>query len=163
MNIRLINIGKTTVPYLIDGELDYMRRLQHYLKFERLDLKESKSVKNQSKEVLKKEAELILKQLNPKDIVVLLDEKGKEMGSEHFSVWLEKKQMIGPKQIIFITGGAYGFDETVYRRADEIISISKMTFSHQMIRLLFWSSFIEQKQFSMGRNIITHKYNLYGK
>ena len=92
MNIRLINIGKTTVPYLIDGELDYMRRLQHYLKFERLDLKESKSVKNQSKEVLKKEPELILKQLNPKDIVVLLDEKGKEMGSEHFSVWIRKNK-----------------------------------------------------------------------
>ena len=150
MNIRLINIGKTTVPYLIDGELDYMRRLQHYLKFERLDLKESKSVKNQSKEVLKKEAELILKQLNPKDIVVLLDEKGKEMGSEHFSVWLEKKQMIGPKQIIFITGGAYGFDESVYRRADEIISISKMTFSHQMIRLLFLEQLYRAKTILNG-------------
>ena len=151
MNIRLINIGKTTVPYLIDGELDYMRRLQHYLKFERMDLKESKSVKNQSKEVLKKkEAELILKQLNPKDIVVLLDEKGKEMGSEHFSVWLEKKQMIGPKQIIFITGGAYGFDESVYRRADEIISISKMTFSHQMIRLLFLEQLYRAKTILNG-------------
>ena len=151
MNIRLINIGKTTVPYLIDGELDYMRRLQHYLKFERLDLKEFKSVKNQSKEVLKKkEAELILKQLNPKDIVVLLDEKGKEMGSEHFSVWLEKKQMIGPKQIIFITGGAYGFDESVYRRADEIISISKMTFSHQMIRLLFLEQLYRAKTILNG-------------
>ena len=138
MNIKLINIGKTTVPYLIDGELDYMSRLQHYLKFERLDLKEYKSFKKQSNEVLKKkEAELILKQINPKDIVVLLDEKGKEMSSEHFSVWLEKKQMIGSKQINFITGGAYGFDQSVYRRADEIISISKMTFSHQMIRCFF--------------------------
>ena len=151
MNIRLINIGKTTVPYLIDGELDYMRRLQHYLKFERLDLKECKYVKNQSKEVLKKkEAELILKQLNPKDIVVLLDEKGKQMNSEQFSVWLEKKQMIGPKQIIFITGGAYGFDQSVYRRADELFSISKMTFSHQMIRLLFLEQLYRAKTILNG-------------
>ena len=150
MNIRLINIGKTTVPYLIDGELDYMRRLQHYLKFERLDLKESKSAKKQSKEVLKKEAELILKQLNSKDIVVLLDEKGKQMNSEQFSVWLEKKQMIGPKQIIFITGGAYGFDQSVYSRADELLSISKMTFSHQMIRLLFLEQLYRAKTILNG-------------
>ena len=151
MNIRLINIGKTTVPYLIDGELDYMKRLKHYLKFERLDLKECKSLKKQSKEVLKKkEAELILKQLNPKDIVVLLDEKGKEMSSEQFSVWLEKKQMIGPKQIIFITGGAYGFDEAVYNRADDIISISKMTFSHQMIRFLFLEQLYRAKTILNG-------------
>ena len=151
MNIKLINIGKTTVPYLIDGELDYMRRLQHYLKLERLDLKEYKSVKKQSKELLKKkEAELILKQLNPKDIVVLLDEKGKQMNSEQFSVWLEKKQMIGPKQIIFITGGAYGFDQSVYSRADELLSISKMTFSHQMIRLLFLEQLYRAKTILNG-------------
>ena len=80
----------------------------------------------------------------------MLDEKGKEMGSEHFSVWLEKKQMIGPKQIIFITGGAYGFDESVYRRADEIISISKMTFSHQMIRLLFLEQLYRAKTILNG-------------
>ena len=151
MNIRLINIGKTTVPYLIEGELDYMKRLNHYLKFERMDLKEIKLSKKQSTAVLKKkEAELILKQLNPKDIVVLLDEKGKEMSSEHFSVWLEKKQMIGPKQIIFITGGAYGFDQSVYRRADEILSISKMTFSHQMIRLLFLEQLYRAKTILNG-------------
>ena len=151
MIIRLINIGKTTVPYLIDGELDYMKRLQHYLKFERLDLKEYKSVKKQSKVVLKKkEADLILKQLNSKDIVVLLDERGEEMSSEQFSVWLEKKQMIGLKQMIFITGGAYGFDQTVYQRADELISISKMTFSHQMIRLLFLEQLYRAKTIHNG-------------
>ena len=151
MNIRLINIGKTTVPYLIDGELDYIRRLQHYLKFERLDLKEYKSFKKQSNEVLKKkEAELILKQINPKDFVVLLDEKGKEMSSEQFSIWLEKKQMIGLKQINFVTGGAYGFDQAVSQRADEIISISKMTFSHQMIRLLFLEQLYRAKTILNG-------------
>ena len=151
MNIRLINIGKTTVPYLIDGELDYMRRLQHYLKFERLDLKVSRPVKKQSKELLKKkESELILKQLNSKDMVVLLDEKGKEMSSEQFSIWLEKKQMIGLKQINFVTGGAYGFDQAVYQRADEIISISKMTFSHQMIRLLFLEQLYRAKTILNG-------------
>ena len=151
MNIRLINIGKTTVPYLIEGELDYMKRLNHYLKFERMDLKEIKLSKKKSTAVLKKkEAEIILNQLNPKDIVVLLDEKGKEMSSEHFSVWLEKKQMIGPKQIIFITGGAYGFDQSVYRRADEILSISKMTFSHQMIRLLFLEQLYRAKTILNG-------------
>ena len=151
MNIRLINIGKTTVPYLMDGELDYMRRLQHYLKFDRLDLKQCKSVKKLSKEVLKKkEAELILKQINSKDIVVLLDEKGKERSSEQFSVWLEKKQLIGPKQITFITGGAYGFDQSVYNRADDIISMSKMTFSHQMIRFLFLEQLYRAKTILNG-------------
>ena len=151
MNIRLINIGKTTVPYLIEGELDYIKRLKHYTKFERLDLKEFKSVKKQSKELLKKkESELILKQLNLKDIVVLLDEKGKEMTSEQFSIWLEKKQMIGLKQINFVTGGAYGFDEVLYQRADDIISISKMTFSHQMIRFLFLEQLYRAKTILNG-------------
>ena len=88
MNVRLINIGKTTVPYLIKGELEYQKRLKHYLKFERLDLKESKFSKKQSIELLKKqEAELILKQLKPKDLVVLLDEKGMEFTSEQLD-WL---------------------------------------------------------------------------
>ncbi len=151
MNVRLINIGKTTVPYLIKGELEYEKRLKHYLKFERLDLKESKFSKKQSIDLLKKkEAELILKQLEPKDQVVLLDEKGLEFTSKQFSQWISKKEMTGLKQLNFIIGGAYGFDKTIYERSNEIISISQMTFSHQMIRLLFLEQLYRAKTILNG-------------
>ncbi|MDO7609468.1 MAG: 23S rRNA (pseudouridine(1915)-N(3))-methyltransferase RlmH, partial [Crocinitomicaceae bacterium] len=103
MNIRLINIGKTTVPYLKEGEIEYEKRLKHYLKFERIDLKELKSSKKQSHEILKKnEAELILKIIKPNDVVIILDEKGDHYTSEHFSKWLNKKEITGLKQMIFI-------------------------------------------------------------
>ena len=151
MNVRLINIGKTTVPYLKEGELVYEKRLRHYLNFERIDLKEVKTSKNQSNALLKKsEAELLLKMIKPKDIVIILDEKGDQYSSENFSKWLNNKEIRGLKQLVFIIGGAYGFDKSIYDRANEKLSISKMTFSHQMIRLLFLEQLYRAKTILNG-------------
>ena len=151
MNVRLINIGKTTVPYLKEGELVYEKRLKHYLNFERIDLKEVKTSKNQSNALLKKsEAELLLKMIKPKDIVIILDEKGDQYSSENFSKWLNNKEIRGLKQLVFIIGGAYGFDKSIYDRANEKLSISKMTFSHQMIRLLFLEQLYRAKTILNG-------------
>ena len=151
MNVRLINIGKTTIPYLKEGELIYEKRLKHYLDFERIDLKEIKTSKNQSNELLKKsEAELILKIIKPNDVVIILDEKGDHYSSEDFSKWLNKKEIRGLKQVVFIIGGAYGFDKCIYNRANEKLSISKMTFSHQMIRLLFLEQLYRAKTILNG-------------
>lgn len=151
MNVRLINIGKTTVPYLKEGELVYEKRLKHYLNFERFDLKEVKTTKNQSNALLKKsEAELLLKMIKPNDIVIILDEKGDQYTSESFSEWLNNKEIRGLKQLVFIIGGAYGFDKSIYDRANEKLSISKMTFSHQMIRLLFLEQLYRAKTILNG-------------
>lgn len=151
MNVRLINIGKTTVPYLKEGELVYEKRLKHYLNFERIDLKEVKTSKNQSNALLKKsEAELLLKMIKPNDVVIILDEKGDQYSSENFSKWLNNKEIRGPKQLVFIIGGAYGFDKSIYDRANEKLSISKMTFSHQMIRLLFLEQLYRAKTILNG-------------
>ena len=151
MNVRLINIGKTTVPYLKEGELVYEKRLRHYLNFERIDLKEVKTSKNQSNALLKKsEAELLLKMIKPNDVVIILDEKGNQYSSENFSKWLNNKEIRGLKQLVFIIGGAYGFDKSIYDRANEKLSISKMTFSHQMIRLLFLEQLYRAKTILNG-------------
>jgi 23S rRNA (pseudouridine1915-N3)-methyltransferase len=151
MNVRLINIGKTTVPYLKEGELVYEKRLKHYLNFERIDLKEVKTSKNQSNALLKKsEAELLLKMIKPNDVVIILDEKGDQYSSENFSKWLNNKEIRGLKQLVFIIGGAYGFDKSIYDRANEKLSISKMTFSHQMIRLLFLEQLYRAKTILNG-------------
>ena len=151
MNVRLINIGKTTVPYLKEGELVYEKRLKHYLNFERIDLKEVKTSKNQSNALLKKsEAELLLKMIKPNDVVIILDDKGDQYSSENFSKWLNNKEIRGLKQLVFIIGGAYGFDKSIYDRANEKLSISKMTFSHQMIRLLFLEQLYRAKTILNG-------------
>ena len=151
MNVRLINIGKTTVPYLKEGDLVYEKRLRHYLNFERIDLKEVKTSKNQSNALLKKsEAELLLKMIKPNDVVIILDDKGDQYSSENFSKWLNNKEIRGLKQLVFIIGGAYGFDKSIYDRANEKLSISKMTFSHQMIRLLFLEQLYRAKTILNG-------------
>jgi 23S rRNA (pseudouridine1915-N3)-methyltransferase len=115
-----------------------MKRLTHYVGFEMIVVPELKDVKNRSVEEQKeREADLILKQLNSGDDVVLLDEKGKEYGSVDFSVLIGKKMLSSVKYTIFVVGGPYGFSKRVYDRADALLSLSKMTFSHQMIRLIF--------------------------
>ena len=93
---------------------------------------------------------MILKIIKPNDVVIILDEKGDHYTSEHFSKWLNKKEMTGLKQMIFIIGGAYGFDKSIYERANEKLSISKMTFSHQMIRLLFLEQLYRAKTILNG-------------
>jgi 23S rRNA (pseudouridine1915-N3)-methyltransferase len=138
MYIKLINLGKTTLSYLREGEKEYEKRLKHYVKFERIDLKEIKARKQESvKEIKKKEANQVLSQVKDNDVLVLLDEKGTQYTSSEFAKWIGKKQLSGKKNWVFLIGGAYGFDESIYARSNEKVSLSKMTFSHQMIRLLF--------------------------
>ncbi|TKC05476.1 23S rRNA (pseudouridine(1915)-N(3))-methyltransferase RlmH [Pedobacter polaris] len=138
MRITLIAVGKTEDKYLIEGIEKYLGRLKHYINFNILIIPDIKNTKNLSEAQQKsKEAEFISKQINPTDIVVLLDEKGKKHSSISFSEYLNK-QMIGSVQhLVFIIGGPYGFDETIYKRSNTSISLSDMTFSHQMVRLFF--------------------------
>ncbi|MEJ6505306.1 MAG: 23S rRNA (pseudouridine(1915)-N(3))-methyltransferase RlmH [Crocinitomicaceae bacterium] len=138
MNVKLITIGKTSVSFLIEGEAEYQKRLKHYMRFERIDLNDIKSSQKLSQnEVKKKEGTLLLSKIDANDLVVLLDERGAQMGSIQFAKWFEKKTISGVRNIVFIIGGAFGFDQAVYERANEKVSLSNLTFSHQMIRLFF--------------------------
>lgn len=138
MKITLLAIGKTNNEELIRLYEDYRKRLTHYISFETLIIPELKNTKNISiSEQKEKEGELLLKQFDNQDEVVLLDEKGKEFTSVGFAAYLEKKSLSSIKRMIFVIGGPYGFSEKVYQRANSKISLSKMTFSHQMIRVIF--------------------------
>lgn len=138
MKLTLIVIGKTTdqhVRALID---DYARRLAHYVPFAIEVIPELRDTKSRSVEQQKSmEAELIRKQLQAGDYIVLLDEHGTERRSMDFAQWLEKRMAVGAKRIVFLVGGPYGFAQDIHALAKEEISLSKMTFSHQLIRLLF--------------------------
>lgn len=138
MKITLLAIGKTNNEELIRLYEDYRKRLTHYISFETLIIPELKNTKNISiSEQKEKEGDLLLKQIENQDEVVLLDEKGKEFTSVGFAAYLEKKSLSSIKRMIFVIGGPYGFSEKVYQRANSKISLSKMTFSHQMIRVIF--------------------------
>ena len=136
MKIKLLAIGKTDNKHLIQLIEEYQNRLKHYIKFELEVIPDIKNVKNLS-EVQQKEKEgaLILSKLQNTDDLVLLDDKGKHFTSIEFSQYLQKKMNSGIKQIVLVIGGPYGFSDTVYKKAIAKISLSKMTFSHQMIRL----------------------------
>ncbi len=133
MNIRLILVGKTTTPFVKDGLDIYINRLKHYCKFEVLELPDGK-LKDPEKQ---KEAEAlaILKAIKPDDFLVLLDEKGVNPTSREFAQFLQKKMNASTKQLVLLVGGAFGFTKEVYDRADYQLSFSKMTFSHEMIRV----------------------------
>ncbi|WP_121665464.1 23S rRNA (pseudouridine(1915)-N(3))-methyltransferase RlmH [Mesonia aquimarina] len=138
MTIKLLCVGKTDNKQLQTLIDQYIERLKHYCKFKVEiipDLKKSKNLDENQQKV--KEGELILKKITPADILVLLDENGKNFDSEGFSEWIQKKLNTGMKQLIFVIGGPYGFSEEVYKRANQKIALSKMTFSHQMVRLFF--------------------------
>lgn len=136
MKIKLLAIGKTDDRNLQTLIETYQNRLKHYINFELEIIPDIKNVKNLSEIQQKdKEGELILAKLNSTDQLILLDEKGKEFRSIQFSEFLQKKMNAGLKQLVLVIGGPYGFSETVYKRAQGKISLSKMTFSHQMIRL----------------------------
>jgi 23S rRNA (pseudouridine1915-N3)-methyltransferase len=138
MKIRLIVVGKTNSAYLKTGEGDYEDRLKHYCKFEELLIPQIKNGGKLSNKDLKiKEGKLILKYIDSVDQVVVLDEKGKSFSSIDFSNFLNKKLLTSAKCLVFVIGGAFGFSEEVYKRANSKLSLSKMTFSHQMIRLIF--------------------------
>jgi 23S rRNA (pseudouridine1915-N3)-methyltransferase len=138
MTIKLLTIGKTDdsgLKTLIDT---YVNRLEHYSRFELEtipDLKKTKNLNVDQQKVM--EGKLILDKVNNSDFLVLLDENGKQFSSEGFSEYIQKRLNSGMKQLIFVVGGPYGFSEEVYERANGKISLSKMTFSHQMVRLFF--------------------------
>lgn len=138
MEITLIVIGKTNAKYLIEGLDEYTRRLKHYISYNINILPDIKNTKNLTEEQQKEtEGKLILNALKPGDFIVLLDERGKEFSSMQFSDYLQRKMNSGLRRLVFVVGGPYGFSKDVYNKADEKLSLSKMTFSHEMIRLFF--------------------------
>ena len=137
MNITLLTVGKTDKNWIKDGIDTYISRLKHYTSFSLVEIPELKNASSLTREQIKvKEGTLILKNLKDSDDVILLDERGKEYTSREWAGIIEKKAMNG-RDIVFIIGVAYGFSDAVYQRASGMISMSRMTFSHQMIRAIF--------------------------
>ena len=137
MKTLLILVGKTNDKHFAAGINDYVERIGHYMHFDVVTIPELKNTKNLTEEQQKTtEGELILKQLQPSDTVVLLDEHGRELRSVEFARWIEQKR-ITARRLVFVIGGPYGFSPAVYARANEQVSLSKMTCSHQMVRLVF--------------------------
>ncbi len=138
MKISLLLIGKTNSKFLIDGIQEYVKRLSFYIPFSIKYLNDTKNTRKLSQEQQKQlEGKMILDSLEKSDYVVLLDEHGTEFTSIEFARHIEKKQSTVQRQLVFIVGGPYGFSDDVKKRANEKISMSKMTFSHEMIRLFF--------------------------
>jgi 23S rRNA (pseudouridine1915-N3)-methyltransferase len=137
MQIKLIQTGKTRFAYLQEGISDYHKRIRHYINFEEITIPDVKKSKSLSiAEIRKKEGEQILKLIDKADFLILLDERGKQSSSEEFAGFIRKNMNSG-RDIVLLIGGAYGFSEEVYLRANDKISLSKMTFSHQLVRLIF--------------------------
>lgn len=138
MKIKLICVGKTDKKHLIEGENEYLKRLKHYQAVEKIEIPEIKNAKNLSQDQIKKvEGELIINYISQGDQIVLLDENGKSFNSIQFSDFIQKKFNGGGKNLLFIVGGAYGFSDEIYGLANDKISLSNMTFSHQMVRMFF--------------------------
>ena len=138
MKITLLTVGKTDRDWVRQGLDIYVSRLKHYIPFTLTEIPELKNVSALSKEQIKvKEGELILKSVRPTDDLILLDEHGKEYSSVQLAKILQDKISYECKDIIFVIGGAYGFSDAVYARANSKLSLSKMTFSHQMVRTIF--------------------------
>ncbi len=138
MDITLLTVGKTDVKWVKEGLDLYASRLRHYVPFSVVEIPELKKVSALTHAQIKeKEGELILKQLTPSDTLILLDEHGREFRSLEFAEYIEKQLAGGGKNLVFTIGGAYGFSEAVYQRAQGKISLSRMTFSHQMVRAIF--------------------------
>jgi 23S rRNA (pseudouridine1915-N3)-methyltransferase len=138
MKIDLWWIGKTKPPYLETGIADYAKRISHYANFSLSTLPDVKNAANLHPDILKKkEADLVLSRLEPDIFLILLDENGKNYDSAGFAAYMEDLMIRSVKKIVFLIGGAYGFDESLYARANGKISLSRLTFSHQMVRLFF--------------------------
>jgi len=151
MKITLLTVGKTDDAYLKDGIHKYTKRLKHYTRLDITDLPELKNTKALTYEQQKsKEAELILKKLSVTDYVVLLDEKGLEFTSVQFADYLDKKAVSSVQNLVFVIGGPYGFDSTVYQRANAQLALSRLTFSHQMVRLFFMEQLYRAFTISKG-------------
>jgi 23S rRNA (pseudouridine1915-N3)-methyltransferase len=138
MKITFVTVGKTEDAYIKEGIEKYLKRLKHYTKLEIAEIPELKNTKALTEEQQKvKEAELILKKVTPQDHLILLDENGTEFTSVQFANYINKRSVTSSANLIFVVGGPYGFDQSVYDRANDKISLSRMTFSHQMVRLFF--------------------------
>ena len=138
MKTTLLVVGRTVEQHYITAINDYIQRTKRFITFDMEVIPELKNTKNISMELQKeKEGELICKAFQPGDVIVLLDEQGKEMRSLEFAEWMKRKMNTVNKRLVFVIGGPYGFSQKVYDVAHEKISMSKMTFSHQMIRLIF--------------------------
>ena len=139
MKITFLCIGKTGKKFLEEGEEEYLNRLKHYVKIDRIELSDLKNAGKLTKEQVKKEEGILfLNKIPPGDELILLDEHGKQFSSVEFSDFLNKKGINGTRGVTFLVGGAYGFSNEIYERANGKISLSKMTFSHQMIRMIFF-------------------------
>lgn len=138
MRITLLTVGKTDVAWVRSGLDLYVSRLRHYVPFDLVEIPELKNVSALSREQIReKEGELVLGRLKGSDFVTLLDEKGRQLRSLEFASDLERKMTRGGRDLVYVVGGAYGFSLGVYGRADALLSLSKMTFSHQMVRTIF--------------------------
>lgn len=138
MKVTLIVVGRTVEKHYITAISDYIERTKHFIPFDMEVIPELKNTKSLTMEQQKeKEGELILKSFQAGDVIILLDEFGKEFRSVDFAGWIEKKMLNVNKRLVFVIGGPYGFSQKVYQMASEKISLSKMTFSHQMVRLIF--------------------------
>ena len=152
MKITLAVVGKIGKSFLNTGIDEYCRRLSHYLPFDIQYISDVKNTKNLSESQQKQqEGANILAAIDPSDYVVLLDERGREYSSIDFARYIEKKMASVPRRLVFLVGGPYGFSPNVYARANEKLSLSKMTFSHEMIRLIF------TEQLYRAMTIINHE------
>ena len=138
MKIVIIQMGRTTNTNVAEIFNEYMQRLKHYIHLKIITIRDLKDTKSLTQEQIKhREGELIMSALQETDYIVLLDERGKEMRSIELASWMEKRMTTTSRRLVFIIGGAYGFSNDIYKRSNEKISLSQMTFSHQMIRMLF--------------------------
>ena len=138
MKITLLTVGKTDVKWVREGLDLYVSRLMHYVPFCLEEIPQLRNASALSREQVKeREGGLILNKLKATDEVILLDERGKELRSLELAALLEEKLSRSPRDLVFVIGGAYGFSRAVYERADAWLSLSKMTFSHQMVRTIF--------------------------
>lgn len=153
MKVLLLMIGKTNQESLQHLIQDYMNRIQHYVNFETAIIPELKNTKNLPvAEQKEKEADMILKQIDNQDDIILLDEKGKQYSSLAFAEFMDKKMNSSIKRMVFVVGGPFGFSKRIYERANGMISMSPMTFSHQMIRLIFTEQLYRAMTIIRGEN-----------
>jgi 23S rRNA (pseudouridine1915-N3)-methyltransferase len=136
MKFSLLVIGKTNEKYLEEGIKIFDNRLKNYTRFEMIEVRDIKGFQN-PEDLKKKEADAFLEKIKDDDVLVLLDENGKSFSSVEFSLWIENQQIHSVKHVVFMIGGAYGVHELIRQRSNLVLSFSKMTFSHQMIRLFF--------------------------
>ena len=138
MNITLIQVGKTDASYVREGVELYLKRINHYVKFDIVTIPDIRNARKLTREQHRgEEGRLILSQLQESDTVVLLDEAGSQYTSPETAAWLQKRMNAGIRRLCFVIGGPFGFSREVYERANDRLSLSRMTFSHQLVRLVF--------------------------